>query len=562
MVGAFLEALWTAGPERGYLLVWTLDDKTSRWFQDTMAAGAAIETISTRDVYLGVGISRDNYGEKRRCTAKHILGIPGFWADVDIASPAHRKANLAKDQAEAEELISKFGRKPTILVHSGHGLQPWWLFKEPWYFLDDGDRALCERHLDRWNRYMGGHARAMGIDLDATQDLARILRIPGTTNNKIKDQPIPVRLLYADGPRYTLDELMEFAPETEPRPTAASAAVSDAGATVVLRADAKPDFDRFETLVAVNHKFKLTWERKRRDFRDNSPSAYCFSLSQHAAQAGWTPQEIVDLLIAWRRKYGEDLKLDRPDWYLKHNIQRALDLQGLEAKRETAYEELESPDDMEPQAVFMAVGRILDIPLVNFVQNAFAKVTYSFVLKEIGEIPIGGVRKLTDPRAVEEVITPYTRKLLPDVIDNDRWRRIVSERLLPNVTVVCKDEPTLRDDFQDKLFNYLSRRDELAWEPTEDLLKRLQRGKLPYVMEAPRRLYLNKGDFAAYMKDDLGIKPETLNHTILNHLRQLGFSKAVEKEHRLNNTRGYWFTEVDMASELGRFLTDWAEGPR
>lgn len=44
-------------------------------------------------------------------------------------------------------------------------------------------------------------------------------------------------------------------------------------------------------------------------------SGYCLSLASVVVATGWSDQEAVDLLILWRRKHGEDLKLDRLDWH-------------------------------------------------------------------------------------------------------------------------------------------------------------------------------------------------------------------------------------------------------
>ena len=48
---------------------------------------------------------------------------------------------------------------------------------------------------------------------------------------------------------------------------------------------------------------------------DQSPSAYNMSMATMAMQAGWSDQEVVNLLICWRRKHGHDLKL-RENYYL------------------------------------------------------------------------------------------------------------------------------------------------------------------------------------------------------------------------------------------------------
>ncbi len=69
-----------------------------------------------------------------------------------------------------------------------------------------------------------------------------------------------------------------------------------------------------KALCANHPKFALTYDRKRTDLADQSPSAYDLSLASFAVQAGWTDQDIVNLLIQSRRTHGDDLKLRR-DYY-------------------------------------------------------------------------------------------------------------------------------------------------------------------------------------------------------------------------------------------------------
>ena len=56
-----------------------------------------------------------------------------------------------------------------------------------------------------------------------------------------------------------------------------------------------------------DQKFKRSWEHRRPDMQDPSASGYDQSLANIALAAGWSDQEIANLMIAHRRKYGEDL---------------------------------------------------------------------------------------------------------------------------------------------------------------------------------------------------------------------------------------------------------------
>jgi hypothetical protein len=87
----FLEALFTGKPEEFYLLIWTLqgDHKHSRWFLDVQQAVEYVDLLRGCNVYVGIGLSPDDFGASRRCVVDDIAGIVGMWADIDIRSEAY-----------------------------------------------------------------------------------------------------------------------------------------------------------------------------------------------------------------------------------------------------------------------------------------------------------------------------------------------------------------------------------------------------------------------------------------------------------------------------------------
>jgi hypothetical protein len=84
---------------------------------------------------------------------------------------------------------------------------------------------------------------------------------------------------------------------------------------VVLNPFADPPNDRFFPLMSSSETFRQSWERQRTDLHDSSASAYDLSLASIAYSHGWSDQEIVDLLVASRRRHG-DPKL-REDYYAR-----------------------------------------------------------------------------------------------------------------------------------------------------------------------------------------------------------------------------------------------------
>ncbi len=134
-----------------------------------------------RDVYFGVCLRTDNLTGRGK--AEHCITLPGFWLDIDIASPGHSAANLPQTVAEAFEILSQ-GPKPSLVVHTGGGLHAYWLFTTPLELTTPADRAQWNKNAKNFQVPYINYAKTRGWHLDQTGDLARILRVPGTTNFK------------------------------------------------------------------------------------------------------------------------------------------------------------------------------------------------------------------------------------------------------------------------------------------------------------------------------------------------------------------------------------------
>src|ERR1017187_4470315 len=97
----FLEALFTGKPDDLHLLLWTLPEKRSQWFQNVESAIQFAESLSERDLYVGVGLSNQDYGPARRCPSNEVAGIFGLWAAFVRKSDAHQRAALRESVGDA-----------------------------------------------------------------------------------------------------------------------------------------------------------------------------------------------------------------------------------------------------------------------------------------------------------------------------------------------------------------------------------------------------------------------------------------------------------------------------
>jgi hypothetical protein len=446
---AFLQALFGLKPDDLYILIWTLKNHSSRWFDDLETAEKYVETCVKQDTYIGVGLSPTDNGRGKRCEADNIAGIVGLWADIDIQSDYHKKTNLPPDEEAAMQLVDEMGMAPTVLVHSGHGLQAWWLFREPWIFNDADERKAAHRLSLKWTKSLQLRAKNHGWTMDSTQDLARVLRVPGTANLKDKDHPTEVRIISYDGdaaPRYEPEDFNDHILDEGLLHSAAAETVDTTGLRLEPTAD--PPFMKFQALMENEPKFAASWKhaRSEKDMPDQSPSSYDMSLATYAVQAGWDNQEIINLLISHRRKYGEDLKL-RLDYYHRTLTKAREGQEKADAKNGL----VDAMHDIEGQVedvnawrtkILADVSKLLGFRVRRVVEQVGDPPQYR-IETDFRDIKLGGIEGLTSQTAFRNRVAEAIRFVIGSH-KADEWRDI-SQAILKAV-----EEESLGDEATDR----------------------------------------------------------------------------------------------------------------
>lgn len=210
-ISDFLELVFY-GFEQGHVVAWTEEDRKARWFtvgQWSEMEKYALEQSKTKNVFFGCGV-RD-YQEafldaKRRNPNKpvnmdyilgrrnSILGIPGVWLQIDFRHP-HSRQDLPANQDEAMALLNQFPVEPTLIVHSGSGLQIYWIFLDTWIFEDENDKEQAEQFSAGFENTMQRLAGERGWRLNPVRDLTRIFRLPQTLNHKDPANPKMVKVI-------------------------------------------------------------------------------------------------------------------------------------------------------------------------------------------------------------------------------------------------------------------------------------------------------------------------------------------------------------------------------
>ena len=161
------------------------------------AAEVAFDLCNTGiDVYFGVNPRMGNGGKK-----ENVHYLSSFHAEIDYGATGHKKVSACETYEECLETIQSFNPEPTMIVHSGGGFHSYWVLSNPVkvgdvdvHILEGINRTLSER--------LGGDP--------GTHDISRVLRVPGTSNFKVRENPRPVTLISNTHRKYDYKDFEGF----------------------------------------------------------------------------------------------------------------------------------------------------------------------------------------------------------------------------------------------------------------------------------------------------------------------------------------------------------------
>ena len=181
-----LFALWALNPENK-------KQSVSRFVSTVVEFSAFVKEHAHWHVYYCAstrahehGLRPSQRGGEEDCASLLMLNL-----DIDWADPIAHKAEaqtLPRDRAAAYVVLDGLKVKPSVVVESGHGLQLLFILEEPFSLNDDAARQYAKEagrrlHADCLRAAHGAH-------VDATHNLDRLLRLPGTVNWKDASQPV------------------------------------------------------------------------------------------------------------------------------------------------------------------------------------------------------------------------------------------------------------------------------------------------------------------------------------------------------------------------------------
>jgi hypothetical protein len=236
----FFELLFS-GAEAGWLVLTHPDPHQrtksgkpallSDWFNLEHISFATIATAAQRyapqyDVYFGVVLQHPACVPSAWHRSKNSTAylVPGLYADLDLAYGKHAASTLPATDAELLDFLSALPAPPSLIVHSGGGMYPYWLFREPDVITTAAEHETIAHLLRQLSHTLVMAGKMCGWTLDGVGDLARVLRPPGTINHKYGKR---VEILHESDLRYNPSEFAWLLDLPAPvRTTHAAAAIA------------------------------------------------------------------------------------------------------------------------------------------------------------------------------------------------------------------------------------------------------------------------------------------------------------------------------------------------
>lgn len=123
-----------------------------------------------------------------------IVRLNALWADLDYKDSGIN--NYENAMGVIESISAIIGANPCAIVHSGHGLQPYWPIEDG--EITDLNRSLVAGISRRFGQLIQRVAELYGGKVDNVSDLPRVLRAPGTINHKDSVNPVNVEVEFND----------------------------------------------------------------------------------------------------------------------------------------------------------------------------------------------------------------------------------------------------------------------------------------------------------------------------------------------------------------------------
>lgn len=339
--------------ECGNIEIRTFKPATQNFFKSEMdAANHTYQLLQEGiDIYFGVNPRTGNGGKK-----ENVHYLSAFHAEIDYGIIGHKKESPSETYEGALNTIQSFQPEPTIVIHSGGGFHCYWVLANPIKVSDIGIDAL-EGINKTLSEKLGGDP--------GTHDISRVLRIPGTFNFKLPDNPRPVTLISNNHKKYSLKNFEQFIVADKPKPTNK---VASQQSQTIIPSGADIDINA----LPISEKMKNLIKRGNDDSYKTRSEAD-MAVVTVLVNKGYDETQIKHIFQSQviGQKYREH---SSPDEYLRHTI--------ASAKEKSNLTEEEMQDPLFISNAVVKTNRGYNLKITNFERHMTGKYRIKMLDKE------------------------------------------------------------------------------------------------------------------------------------------------------------------------------------
>ena len=210
----FMEAV--AGSGSGYVVLsYASNPSSSKLMSESLDAGKMESVVDRADelskksaVYFGINRRSRKLAFGERGGNEEVGNISIIGMDIDVSDPHKPDKHLPRTKEEALTLLEGFPLKPSYTLSSGNGVHAYWALSEEIVIETEEQRKEAQELVRSFYRGFGSFAAP--FKFDATHDLSRMLRFPGSLNFKDVNNPKVVEFLTENPERlYTVKEIKD-----------------------------------------------------------------------------------------------------------------------------------------------------------------------------------------------------------------------------------------------------------------------------------------------------------------------------------------------------------------
>ena len=288
-----------------------------------------------------------------------------------------------------------------------------------------------------------------------------------------------------------------------------------------------------EALLQQDPRFRRTWEHTRPDLSDQSPSGYDLSLAHAAVRAGWTDQDVVNLLLTFRRKHHLQPK-PRIDYYEmtlakakgslehEHVVQSAVDMadsldsagekgESANASRQEGGADDRSQIRSQMLKTLSQLFRKVDIQQID----RFSGATTTYVMvTDRGRVHLRGIQDMLNQNRFIERVAEETGEVLDIRLKKPQWNRVVQLMLHAGVDHEMGEVGSPEAECQAWIEMYLMDREVVE----DQAVAAAERLPLLHLSRVHIHLY----DLMEWVRSQLGVKTDS--HDMAERLSSSGWT--------------------------------------